>query len=87
MKVKVYANWDDGEILNKATYDKMFEEKVAELMKDECDFLEWLDDNYDIAEIWKATNTDRIKIYNDWEECCKESVRINSDYDEVEIEI
>ena len=87
MKVKVYVNWDNAEILNKEDYDRMFKKEVAKLMEDRDEFFCWLDDNYDIAEIWEATEADRLKIRNCWEECCKESVRINSDYDEVEIEI
>lgn len=87
MKVKVYANWDDGEIVNKATYDKMLEEEVAELVKDDYEFFSWIYDNFDISEIWNATDADRITIRNDWEECCKERARREFDYEEVEIEI
>ena len=87
MKVKVYANWNDGEILNKADYDKIFKEEVAEMMEDEYEFSCWLDDNYDIAEIWKATEADRLEIRNNWKEFCEASARSGSNYDEVEIEI
>lgn len=87
MKVKVYVNWDDGEILNKENYDKMLKGAVVEMMENRNEFSCWLDDNYDIAEIWEATDADRLKIRNDWEEYCKEEARRNFDYDEREIEI
>ena len=87
MKVKIYINWEDKDILSEADYDKKFETNVTNLMKDEFDFLEWLGGNYSLEEILKATDVDRLRICNDWEECCKETERYNSDYEEVEIEI
>lgn len=87
MKVKVYVNWDDGEILNEADYDKMIDEAAAEMVKDDNDFFYWIYNNFDISEIWNATDADRVTIRNDWRECCKERARRDFDYDEREIEI
>lgn len=87
MKVKIYVNWEDKDILNEKDYDAEIERTVESLMEDKNDFFDWLGDNYCLKEIWEATDAKRLKIYNDWEECCKETARCNSDYEEVEIEI
>jgi len=87
MKVKVYVNWENKDILDKEDYDAEIKRTAESLIEDRIDFFDWLGYNYCFKEIWEATDADRIKIRNDWEECCKETARCNSDYEEVEIEI
>lgn len=52
MKVKVYVNWYDREVINEKVFNEKVEEVTADYKEDKCFFDEWLDEHYSANEIW-----------------------------------
>lgn len=100
MKVKLYVNWQDEEILK----EKEYEEKILEAAKDreendDYDFSDFLDDYLDrnhgccrseqLAYLFRMNEEERKKILELWKVNCLEVARINfpNDYKVIEIEV
>ena len=98
MKIKAYANWTQKEVISEAEFIKKIEEEYNDLI-DNDRYLEWLDDNYEVSDIWNdmmevfngGSKTYFDKIRKTFEELQWE-VAINEltyygDWDEIELEV
>lgn len=82
-KTKVYVDWRNREIISEAKYKIMFQETLKELMDDKMAFYEWLNRLYFPEDIWKE---DRAEILTLWKMDCEEIIKIQNDFEPVQIE-
>ena len=95
MKIKVYVNWKDEEVLNEKDYMEFRDRKVNEIaddyFEDDYEFGEFLSEDYTRSEIFRMTEEDKEKVKKAWKAQCKESAEETFDdeynYEEVEVEI
>ena len=68
MKIKIYVNWDEGEILTAKEYEDVKKDKVADILSDEYDRAEYINDylgnvkGYDYADLLFIDEEDRREI-------------------------
>lgn len=98
MKIKAYANWTQQEVISEAEFIKKVEEEYNNLI-DNDRYLEWLDDNYEVSDIWNdmievfygGSKTFFDKIRKDFEELQWEvaihELTYYGDWSEVELEV
>lgn len=89
MKVKVYVNYYDREVINEKAFNERIKEATNDYEEDECFFDEWLEEHYSASEIWKLNEEQRKEVRSDFlikcEELAVEDVR--DDWAEEEIEV
>ena len=68
MKIKIYVNWDEGEILTEKEYGDVKKDKVADILNDEFDRAEYINDylsnvkGYDYADLLFIDEEDRREV-------------------------
>lgn len=82
-KTKVYVNWRNQEVISGAKYKIIFQKTLKELVDDKIAFYEWLNKHYSPKDIWEE---DRIEILTLWKMDCEEIIKIQNDFEAVEIE-
>ena len=95
MKIKLYVDWMNEEILNEKEYEKEILEYAEGREKDDSySFAEFLDDylereEQDLAYLFNVNEKERKKILELWKENCLEVTRENFDdnYKVIEIEV
>ena len=93
MKVKLYVNWDDGEILSEKQMESRLRERASDIFKDEDEFSEWLHDEYTISDIFNMNEEEKDQVRQKWGEACLESAQdelisgYDAEYELVEKEI
>lgn len=89
MKVKVYVNWFDREVINEKEFEKKVEETTQDYKEDKCFFDEWLNDHYSANEVWNLNEEERKEVQKDFLIKCEElGVRdVREDWEEEEIEV
>lgn len=93
MKVKLYVNWSDGEILNEKQMESKLKGKALEIAKDEDEFDEWLGERYAISDIFNMGEKEKAQVRQKWEEECLEYAQddlisgCDAEYELVEKEI
>ena len=100
MKVKIYVNWKEKEILTVKELDERIDARVEEVMQDTDAYNEYLDDyldsNYTKMELYNALigSKDEVEeVVNDIRSGVAETIHdwvnmdISSDYEEVTIEV
>ena len=97
MKIKLYVDWKNGEILNAKEYEEEIAECAKDREDDDYEFGDFLDNYCDrnlhnsnrLAHLFNLSKEEREKILELWKEDCLETVRNNSndDYEEIEIEV
>jgi hypothetical protein len=87
MKVKIFVDWDEQEVISEAEYKERIRQESEKRMADKEYFHEWLGDNYTPQAIWELTEAGRIEVQGLWERECKDTVEVESDFVMTEIEI
>ena len=89
MKVKVYVNWYNREVINEKEFEKKVEETTQDYKEDKCFFDEWLNDHYSANEVWNLNEEERKEVQKDFLIRCEElGVRdVREDWEEEEIEV
>lgn len=89
MKVKVYVDWDENEIINEAEYEKVIAEDAKKLMSDDYELDEWLGavEEYNRIEIFNFSDEDKQKVRAAWEEYCISCSREQCRFEEHFIEV
>lgn len=96
MKIKVYVDWKNQEILSEKDYNEFKDRKVNEIadnyFEDKYEFNEFLTDNdYDYADIFNMTDKEKEEVKEKWKAQCKDSAEEafgdEYDYDEIELEV
>lgn len=89
MKVKIYINWFNREVINEKEFEKKVEETTQDYKEDKCFFDEWLNDHYSANEVWNLNEEERKEVQKDFLIKCEElGVRdVREDWEEEEIEV
>lgn len=95
MKIKIYVNWDEGEILTAKEFDDFKRDKVADVLNDEYDRAEYIDDyfkyekSYDYADLLFMSEEDRRELMDLATEYLAERVsdELGREFKEIELEV
>lgn len=89
MKVKVYVNWYDREVINEKVFNEKVEEATTDYKEDEYFFAEWLDEHYSANEIWGFNEEQRKEVRSNFLIKCEElgEKDVRDDWGEEEIEV
>ena len=89
MKVIVYANWQEREVISEKEYKNKIEESAKEYIESYADFADWLNGNYHADDIWEMSISVKAKIEEEYREacqCCAEE-EVNDYWKPYEIEV
>lgn len=95
MKIKVYVNWDEGEILSAKEFDDFKKDKVADVLCDEFDRADYINEylcdikGYDCADLLFMDEGDRKEIEDLATKYVAECVgeELNKEFKEIELEV
>ena len=95
MKIKIYVNWNEGEILTEREFDIFRQDKIADILNDECDRAEYVNDylrhakGYDYADLLFMDEEDRREVEDLATKYLAECVgeELDKDFKEIELEI
>lgn len=98
MRIKVYVNWDNEEILTEKEYQQVIEENYNDLVDDEVFFEDYKDEvfGHGISNVFTLINNFRNNDYNyfnelidTWETFCHDHAneQVEADYIEQFLEI
>jgi hypothetical protein len=85
MNVKVYARWVTKQILTEELAEMIIQKEFFDNLADDgCDdFIEWLQDNFTIGEIWQMTEDEKAE---NWKEYIKYAENVARTYFLQEVE-
>ena len=93
MKVKLYVNWSDREILSENEMESRLKGKASAMVKDDDEFDDWLGEIYNCVDIFNMSEEEKAQIRQKWEEECLEYAQdglisgCDAEYELVEKEI
>ena len=62
MKVTVYVNWHEEEVISEKEYKEKIEKSANEYVESHADFADWLNDQYCADDIWEMPESDRNAV-------------------------
>jgi hypothetical protein len=95
MKIKIYVNWDEGEILTEKEIDDFKKDKVADILADEFDRADYINDylsnvkGYDYADLLFMDEEDRREVEDLATKYLAECVgeELEREFKEIELEV
>ena len=95
MIIKIYVNWDEGEILTEKEFDIFKKNKVADTLGDEYDRADYINDylrnvkGYDHADLLFMDEEDRREVEDLATKYLAERVgeELDKDFKEIELEV
>lgn len=87
MTIKVFVDWRNEKIFTEEEYDKRVKEIAESLLTSDCDFSEFLEENYSHRELWEADGEQRAKIVELWSYKCFKNAYYELNFEEVELEV
>ena len=95
MKIKIYVNWDEGEILSAKEYEDFKKDRVADRLADEFDRAEYINDylrdvkDYDYADLLFMDEEDRRKVMDLATKYLAECVgdELDREFKEIELDV
>lgn len=71
MKVTVYVNWHNEEVISKKEYEEKIEKEAKEYIESRADFCEWLNEHYEADSIWFMNEEERASLMEEYYEACQ----------------
>jgi hypothetical protein len=95
MTIKIYVNWDEGEILSAKEFDDFKKDKVADILGSEFDRAEYINDylhevkGYDYADLLFMDEEDRREVEDLATKYLAECVgeELDREFKEIELEV
>lgn len=92
MKIKLYVDWDNHQVLNQDQYEERLSEAADELFADDNCLAEWLDENFTLLDIFQAGEAKKEEIRADFIDYCQENAENalsddGEEYEEVNLDI
>lgn len=95
MKIKIYVNWDECEILTAKEFDDVKKDKVTDILNDEFDRAEYINDylgnvrGYDYADLLFMDEEDRREVEDLATKYLAECVgeELDREFKEIELEV
>lgn len=73
MKIKLYVDWDNHQVLNQDQYEERLSGAADELFADDNCLAEWLDENFTLLDIFQAGEAKKEEIRMDFRDYCQEN--------------
>ena len=73
MKIKLYVDWDNHQVLNQDQYEERLSEAADELFADDNCLAEWLDENFTLLDIFQAGEAKKEEIRADFRDYCQKN--------------
>jgi hypothetical protein len=95
MKIKIYVNWEEGEILTEREFDNFKKDRVADILGDEFDRAEYINDylrdvrGYDHADLLFMDEEDRRGVEDLATKYLAECVgeELDKEFKEIELDV
>lgn len=71
MKIKIYVDYENQEVLTEENYKKALAERAKSYTANNENFEDWLNDRYSAFEIFKMKSHDLEKVMERWEGVCE----------------
>ena len=71
MKIKIYVDYENKEVLTEEQHKKVLAERVKSYKADEPAFEDWITDRYSAYEIFKMKSYELDKVIERWERVCE----------------
>lgn len=71
MKIKIYVDYENCEVLTEEQYKKALIERAKSYKADDKAFEEWLNNKYTSFEIFKMPSYELDKVMEKWEGLCE----------------
>lgn len=71
MKIKIYVDYENQEVLTEESYKKVLAERAKSYMANNENFEDWLNDRYSAFEIFKMKSHELDKVVERWEGVCE----------------
>lgn len=65
VKVGVYAKgnrYEECEVISQEQYDEQALARANEIYEDEREFFDWLEEHFDVEEVWKMTDEEKTAV-------------------------
>jgi hypothetical protein len=95
MKIKIYVNWDEGEILTEKEFDDFKKDKIADILADDFSRADYINDylrdvkGYDYADLLFMDEEDRREVEDLATKYLAECVgeELEREFKEIELEV
>ncbi len=89
MKIRIYVDWSENEILSEKEITARAKEIAESYFNDENMFSDWLDEQFSGVELFWMDEGDKEAVKDSYKDVCKNWAQeaINNDFDLKEIEI
>ena len=90
MKVVLYVNWSEQEILTEEEYNHRVNAAIADRVESRERFAEWLaDECFRPIDLFHADNEKKRKIFSEWRGECETNVQemYNDEYEQITLEM
>ena len=72
MKVKVYVNWQERQILTESEFSEMIADRTQKKLDDDYELSYFLERSYLLSEVFRLTAEEKDEIYKEFQEYCRE---------------
>lgn len=89
MKIKIYVDYENPEVLTEARYKEVLAERAKSYKSDDRAFEDWINDRYTALEIFKMKSDELDKVVERWEGVCEADAEedLSRELTEYEIEV
>ena len=90
MKVVLYVNWSEQEVLTEKEYDCRVSDAIADRVNNRERFAEWLDDAcFRPIDLFYADEEKKRKIFLEWQGACETDAfeMYDDEYEKIELEL
>lgn len=89
MKVTVWVKaspYESTEVLNDEQFQQMKAESVKDMIDEDCEFAEWLNDNFTPMEVYTTSDEEILSM---WKDACDKAWDLNDgdEWEKFEIEV
>lgn len=71
MKVIVYVNWHEEEVISEKEYKEKIEKSANEYVESHADFADWLAEHYNSDAIWFMEEAEKEIVREEYREACQ----------------
>lgn len=87
MKIKIYVDYENQEVLTEEQHKKALAERVKSYSANNENFEDWLNDRYTAHEIFKMKSHELDKVVERWEGVCEADAEVDMSQELTEYEI
>jgi hypothetical protein len=85
MKIKMYVDWQNEDILTESEYEAKIKTDALEMSEEDDAFEEFAEERYYYKELFELNEDERERVKEEFLEWCRSRTRANYDHDYTEI--